>query len=83
MRKCRVPLPCDLICNPLTIVLIIDRELRLYHGRVMFSIRKLKTVTQAQGMQKGEEKNAPSLRHSARKKSGKIDAICVHSTNAC
>lgn len=35
---------------PLTIVLIIYRELCLYHRRLMLSLRKLKTVTKAQNM---------------------------------
>lgn len=47
----------------------------------MLTIRKLKTVTKAQNMFK--KKKNPPLRHSERKKSGKSDAICVHSTNAC
>lgn len=51
MRKCLGSPPCLISCIvPLTIVVIILRELCLYHRRWMFSVRKLKTVAKAQVM---------------------------------
>lgn len=41
---------------PLTTVSVIYRELCLCHRKLMFSTRKLKTVTKAQNMQKEKKK---------------------------